>query len=121
MGNGETKWFTPHMLTLRNRGEHAFPYVLEGSAPWLKVAGRADGVLGNREGVGIELSIEPQTAPVTAGMHEGKLRVLNAVTFHCEFEVDVTWLVPVTGVGDAPGPAPRIGGDGIAAQRPSGK
>jgi len=108
MGNGETKWFTPHMLTLRNRGEHAFPYVLEGSAPWLK-------------GVGIELSIEPQTAPVTAGMHEGKLRVLNAVTFHCEFEVDVTWLVPVTGVGDAPGPAPRIGGDGIAAQRPSGK
>ena len=121
MGNGETKWSTPHMLSLRNRGEHAFPYVLEGSAPWLKVAGRADGVLGHREGVAIELSIEPQTAPVTAGMHEGTLRVLNAVTFHCEFEVGVAWLVPVSGVGQAPAPAPGIGGEGIAAQGPSGR
>ena len=121
MVNGATKWYTPHMLTLRNRGDQAFPYVLEGSAAWLKVAGPASGVLGRREGMGIELSIERQTAPVTVGMHEGKLRVLNAVTFHCEFEIDVAWLVPVTGVGDESDPAPLTGGDGIPAQRPFDK
>lgn len=94
-GDGLVRWSTGHVFVLHNQGEHAFPYVLQGSVDWLRVAGPANGVLGSRKRLTIELSIEPKLAPATVGRHSAQLSVLNAVTFHREFSIEVTWSVPV--------------------------
>jgi hypothetical protein len=83
------------VFVLHNQGDHAFPYVLQSSVDWLRVTGPANGVLGANQRLTIELSIESQLAPQTVGQHNAQLSVLNAVTFHREFSVDVTWLVPL--------------------------
>jgi hypothetical protein len=94
-GDGSTRWFTDHVFVLHNQGDQAFPYVLQGSVDWLRVTGSANGVLGARQRLTIELSIEPNLAPETVGQHDAQLWVLNAVTFHREFSIDVTWLIPI--------------------------
>jgi hypothetical protein len=94
-GDGSTRWFADHVFVLANQGDHAFPYVLQGSVDWLRVTGPANGVLGAKKRLTIELSIEPNLVPETVGRHNAQLWVLNAVTFHREFAIEVAWLVPV--------------------------
>src|SRR5262245_49521066 len=105
--SGAAQWDTFQAVTVLNRGAFSFPFVLESSAPWLRVAGPANGIIPTATCTTIDLAIDVALAPLAPGRHVAEVRVLNAITFHQESTVEVAWFVaaPVTprdGVGHPP-------------------
>jgi hypothetical protein len=90
---GSAAWETPNVFTVHNRGTRSFPWMLESSVPWLGFLRATSGVLAPGGVVANELVVEPAGAPSTPGRHLARVRILNAMTFHCESQVDVVWVV----------------------------
>ena len=90
--SGKVNWASAATVTLTNRGAFSFPWLLESSAPWLGVAGARVGQLRPGASLEVGLQIDPATAPPERGVHLAELRVLNALTFHSQAAVEVTWI-----------------------------
>ena len=83
----------PPSVLLTNRGTKSFPWLLEPGAPWVRAFGPHSGLLWPKDKVQIELSIDPALAPTEPGQHDTEVRVLNAMTFHCEARIAVRFVV----------------------------
>ena len=99
-------WSPPGTVFVTNRGNVSFLWRLEASVPWLAHVGPPGGMLAPSGSVRIEPSIDAVSAPTTPGWHDAELRVLNAMTFHCEVRIPVRWIVDGTVSGP---PEPSIG------------
>lgn len=86
-------WETGKTFTLHNSGTRSFPWLLESNVPWLGFLRATSGFLAPGGTVAIELVLAPADTPTTPGRHVARVRILNAMTFHCEAQVDVVWVV----------------------------